>query len=136
MPVDPAAGGQPAVLIHRLSHVAERPIIDQSIAGAGIEGDQILRSLPHPGDIADAAQVQHRQGALRQGGGQGLVIERYEGRALPAIGDIRAAEIADGIDAGEPRQQPSIADLPGAALLGLMQHRLAMEAEHRDTPMI
>ena len=71
-------------------------------------------------------------GRSGKAGCQGLVVERHEGRALPAIGDIGAAEIADGIDAREPRQQPAVADLPGAALLGLMQHRLAMEAEQPD----
>ena len=130
--VHPAAPGQNAVLIHRLSRVAQRPVVDQGIAGACIESDQVLPPLPHPGDIADAAQIQHRQRPLRQGRRQGLVIERHEGRALPAIGDIGAAEIAHRIDAREPCQQTSIADLPCSAFLGLVQHRLAVEAEQPD----
>ena len=88
-------------------------------------------SVADPGHIADAAEVQHRE-RLPQTGGERGVVQRRERRPLPAGGDIGAAEIADDIDPGQPRQQRAVADLPGAALLGTVQDRVPMEPDQVD----
>ena len=106
---------QGAVEIGRPPGMAPHPIVDQRVARPGVEGENLVRSVADPGHVADPAEVQHRE-RLRQTGGQRGVVQRRQRRPLPAGGDIGAAEIADDIDPGQPRQQRAVADLPGAAL--------------------
>jgi hypothetical protein len=60
------------------------------------------------------------------------MIERHQGRALPARRHIGAAKIIDHINAGQLRQQRTIADLPGPVFLGAMQDGLAVKANQVD----
>src|SRR5690606_32424597 len=110
----------------------ERPVVDQRIAGTGVEGDErTVRS--HPGDVADAADIDDGNGLLHSGApGQRLVIERHQRRALPACCHIRAAKVAYDVDTCEPRQHIAETDLNGAAAFGLMEDRLAVKADYRD----
>ena len=95
--------------------MAPHPVVDQRVARPGVEGEDVVRSVADPGHVADAAKVQHRE-RLRQPGGERGVIERRERRPLPAGRDVGAAEVADDVDPGQPREQRAVADLPGAAL--------------------
>ena len=60
------------------------------------------------------------------------MIERHQRRALAARLHIGAAEIIDHIDAGQPRQQRAVADLPGPVLRRPVQDGLAVKADQRD----
>ncbi len=58
------------------------------------------------------------------------MVQRGEGRALAAGGDIGGPEIMHHRDAGDAGEQGGIADLPCAVLLGLVQNGLAVEADN------
>ena len=60
------------------------------------------------------------------------MIERDERRPLPSRGDIGGAKLVDHGNARCTSQRLAIADLPGAAVGGAMQHRLAVKPEKRD----
>src|SRR4029077_9111081 len=93
---------QRAVEISRPASMAMDPIVDQRVAGAGVEGDDIggtrLTPWADPGDVADPAEVEHRT-RFRKIGGERGVVERRERGALAAGSDVGAAEIGDDIDA-------------------------------------
>jgi len=109
--------------------VALHPVVDHGAGRAGVEGGDGV--VLDDGDVADAAQVQHRQ-RPRQVLGQSGVVQRREGRALAAGGDIGGAEIVDAGDAQRRRQPGAVAQLPGEAPLRPVQHGLAVHADHVD----
>ena len=90
---------------YRLAGVAMHPIVDRRIAGTGIEGQHLIVGADI-GDIGHAADIDHHQRPAPALRASAAMIERHEGRALPARRDIGAAEIVDHIDAGQPRQLP------------------------------
>ena len=63
---------------------------------------------------------------------QGRVVDGGEWCALAASGDVGAAEVVGGEDAGKPGHQRAVTELAGGAgLVGrgrAMQHGLAMQA--------
>ncbi len=141
--VDLAAAGESAILIHRRAGMVMHPVIDGRVAGAGIETQHqitgYISDVGHAADvydsctpsglrIASAATATSPSQVLRTEGGGGpeqdAMVKRHQGRALPAGLHIGAAEIIDHIDAGQPRQEGAIADLPGPALRRTVQDGL------------
>ena len=57
---------------------------------------------------------------------------RHERRALPAGRDVGGPQVVHDRDACRVRQRLPVADLDRQAELGPVQHRLAVEADHRD----
>src|SRR5271165_5448031 len=116
-----------AVEIGRGAGMPVHPIVDQRIAGSGVESED-FRPVPDPGHVRDAADVEDRQ-RLRQRRGEGGMEERSERRSLATRRDISRAEIRYDIYC-EPLGQPrAVADLPGAAFGRAMQDRVPMEAD-------
>jgi tyrosyl-tRNA synthetase len=126
--VGPSGTGEGAVEIRRQSAMPPCPVIDRGIAGAGIEGKNVIFRLADPGDIGNAADIQHRDRPF-QIRGKGGVEQRHERGAFAARGHIGAAKILDHIDAGERGEQAAIANLPGSALLRPVQDRMAVKAD-------
>ena len=96
---------QRAVLVARHAATAQHPVIDHGIARAGVEGQQ-RAVASDPGDVGDAADVEHDDGPLRQLGRQRAVIDRRQRRALPAGGAVGRAQVVDHVDADAPRRAP------------------------------
>ena len=92
--IDLAHGGEPAILVEGPSDALQAPVVEQRIAGAGVEGDQFAVASD-PCHVRHAADVQEGDGPLRQRSGQGPVIDRHKRRALPASGDIGGAHVID-----------------------------------------
>ena len=128
---DLADAGEGAIEIGGLAGMAPDPIVDQRVSRPGIERQDLVIAGPDPRDIADPAEIEHGD-RLRQIGGQGGMVERRQGRSLPARRHIGAAEIGDDVDAGEARERGSIADLPSAALGRAVQDRVAVEPDELD----
>ena len=82
-----------------------------------------------PRHVGDAADVEDRD-RLRQGCGEGGMVQRSERRSLSARRDVGRAEIGDHIQPEPARQQRAVADLPGAAFGRAMQDRVAVKADH------
>ena len=128
---DLAAARQRPAEIGGLAGLPAHPVVEHRIARPGVESQDLGRALADPGDIADPAEVEHRE-RLRQRRGQRGVIERRQRRAFAAGGDVGAAEIGDHIATGQPRQQRPVADLPGPALRRLMHDRVAVKSDQID----
>jgi len=122
-----ARPGQCAIPVKCLTGVAADPVIQRPVAGAGVEGDQL--ALPaDPGDVRDAADIEDGE-RLWQVPGQGGMINRRKRRTFAPGGDIGGPEVMGNRQAGLRRQARRIANLPGPPAIGLMQDRLAMEAD-------
>ena len=106
------------------------PIIDQRVAGTGVEGEELTRPAD-PGDIGDAADVEDRE-RFRQRRSESGMEQRGERRPLAAGGDIGGAEIGDHVEPEKARQQRAVAQLPAAALGRAMQDRVAVEPDDID----
>ena len=127
-----ASGGKAAVFVHAHSGPRGNQIVNQGVAGAGVEGDQFA-VLSNPGDIGDAADIDQGQRRLQPGGdGKGAVIGRHQRSALPSGGNVGAAEVPDDIDAGGPCQRLAVAKLDGDAAFRGVKHRLAVKADKVD----
>src|SRR5215213_7990412 len=111
--------------------MALHPVIDESIAGAGIKGENFL-FLTHKGDIGNPADVKKRQGTDRDRCGESAMINRNERCAFSAGGDIGGAEIADDGHTKFTRKQRAIAKLNREVLGRAMQDGLTMKADHID----
>ena len=59
--IDAARRGKPSALVHRPAGVAQGPVVEQGVAGARIEGDQLVLGLADPGDVRNAADIEHGQ---------------------------------------------------------------------------
>ena len=60
------------------------------------------------------------------------MIQRHQRCALAARFHIGAAEIIDHVNAGQPRQQTAVANLPGPVLSRPVQDGLAVKADQGD----
>ncbi len=130
--VHDALRGRAAVAIERLAHGAEHEIVEQRVARAGIAGDQRIVAVDI-GDVGNAADIDHDHRPLAlQRLGQRAVIDRNEGRALPAGGDVGGAEIMHDRDMDGLGERRGVADLHGHLLLGAVQHGLAVETDDID----
>src|SRR5215207_7936596 len=131
--IDASGKGIGAIVIRSLAGMALHPIIDQGIARAGIEGENVL-SLAYKGNIGNPADIEKRQGADRDRCGESSMINRNERCALASRGDIGGAEITDDGHAKLARKQRTVAQLNGEALGRAMKNGLAMKADHVDLP--
>ncbi len=122
-----ALGGEGAIGIDGEVGVFGGPVIEGAVAGAGIEGEEAAMGAD-PGDVGDAADVQHAEGFF-EGGGEGLVEDGDQRRPLAAGGDIGRAEIVGDGGVGGAGQGGGVADLPGEASVGLVEDGLAVEAD-------
>ena len=88
------AAANAAVDVGRGAGMAAHPIVDQRVAGAGVEGEDLSGLVgplsTDPGHIGDAADVEDGD-RLRQGCGEGGMVERRERCALAAGRDIGAS---------------------------------------------
>src|SRR5215217_5521675 len=129
--IDAAGQSIGAVVIRSLTGMALHPVIDQSIAGTGIEGKNFL-SLANKGDIGNPADVEKCQGAGWDRCGESAMINRNEWCALATSGDIGGAEIADDGHTKLTRKQRTIAQLNREVLGRAMEDGLAVKADHVD----
>ncbi len=111
--------------------MTQRPIIDQRIARPGIEGQDLALARPDPGDIGDAAQIEHGERPL-QPAGQGAMPGRDEGAPWPpaATSALRKSETT-----ATPRCCASCAPLPiwrVSRWLRPVQDGVAVEADDVD----
>jgi tyrosyl-tRNA synthetase len=120
-----------AIDIDRPPGLGLGPIVDEGVAGPGIEGEDLLGARADPGDVRDAADVEHGDRFLETAGQSG-VIERNEWCALAASRYIGGAEVSDHVNSGQPRQQGAVADLPGSPPVGLVEDRVAVEPDEVD----
>ena len=125
----PAAAARPSSSL-RLPGPQPHEVVDQRIAGAGVEGDEIGVAVDE-GHVGDAAEIEHadRMRTLEQAH-QGAMEDRHDRGALPAGGDIGGAEV---IDHGNPQpggERRPIAELDREAAFGPVQNGLAVETDH------
>jgi hypothetical protein len=100
------------------------PGIHQHIARPGVKADDGQGRI-QPGEITDAAQVQHHPRFVRVAK-PGLMRCRHQRRALAARRQIATTKIAHHINAGQFRQQGQIGQLHSVASLRRVAHGLAM----------
>ena len=106
------------------------PQVDQHVAGTGVEAAHraVGRQV---GDVGDAAEVDDH--AMRAVIAEQRAVERRHQRcALPAGGDVAAAEIGDDGDAALLGDARRVVELHGDALVGAMAQRLAVHAGGHD----
>ena len=113
-----AARGDPAV------HVALQPAagnggghrVDDHVAGAGVEGEHLLRRRAggQHGHVADAADVLQKD-ALILPAIKKIFRKWHQRRALPAHGHVRHAEVGHRGDARARGDDRALADLHGVA---------------------
>ena len=130
--VDLARRRRPSFVVLRLPGPQAHEVVDQRIAGAGVEGDEIGVAVDE-GHVGDAAEIEHadRMRALELAH-QGAMEHRHDRGALPAGGDIGGAEV---IDHGDPQpggERRPIAELDREAAFGPVQDGLAVETDHAD----
>ena len=94
--IDRAGGRQGAARVVIRAVVGAHPVVEQGAARAGVEGAD-LAVVAEPGQVGDAADVEDGERPL-EAAGQGGVVERRQGRALAAGGEVAAAEIRDHVD--------------------------------------
>ena len=125
---DDAAGGGFAVFIKRPACVLSHPIIDQGIARAGVEGDQltVCSDISYIGYATDIDK-RHRQVFC-----QSAVIGRNQGCTLPARRHIRSAHIVNHLDACCLGQSHTVAQLHREVLFRAVQNGLAVKANNID----
>ena len=127
----PAAPARPSSSL-RLPGPQPHEVVDQRIAGAGVEGDQIGIAVDK-GHVGDAAEIEHADGmrALKQAH-QGAMEDRHDRRALPAGGDIGGPEVIDHRNPQPGGERRPIAELDREAAFGPVQNGLAVETDHAD----
>src|SRR5688572_14539404 len=123
--------GIAAIKVGRLARVALHPVVEQGIAGAGVEC-QKLPAAPDESDIGNSADVHESQRTGGNRSGQGAVIYRHEGSTLPAHSHIGSTKVADDAEAGQSRKQGAIAQLHRQALVWIVQNRMAVKADNVD----
>src|SRR5690606_35053925 len=103
--VRPAGGGERPALVAGGAGAGGGEVVDGGVGGAGVEGEDGAGGLRRgagvePGEVADAAEVEDRDGAFEAGpAGSGVVEERREGGALAPRGDVGGAEVPGDGDA-------------------------------------
>ena len=115
-----SGAGPVAISIVRLALMAGNPGVEQGITRAGIEARDRLAvsSLGQEGDIGDSPKVEHRPVFFIRLKYR-LVKGRYQGRSLAASGDVPAAEIGDGGNAGDFGYPVGVADLKRVGMMGV-----------------
>ena len=115
-------------------------VVDRRVGGARVEGKERTRRLGcggariDPGQVADAAEVEKAQRALRPDPPcAGEVVERRERRALAAQSHVGRAEVPDHRQSQSLGQRCAIAQLVRAAAFRVMGQGLAVEADHLGT---
>ena len=124
--IDLARRRQRPILVIALPGAARAPVVDWPIARPRIEGEQRPVGAD-PGDVADAADI-HDGERPRQVRGQGGMIDRHQGGALPARRHVGGPQIVHDPHAQRLRERGAVADLPGEAPLGAVRDGLAVEA--------
>ena len=107
------------------------PVIDQRVAGCGVEGEN-FRRLADPRDVRDATDVEDRERLWQRRGDSG-VEQRSERRPFTARGDIGRAEIGNHVEPEETRQQRAVAQLPGAVLGRAMEDCMTVKPDDVDS---
>ena len=102
------------------------PVVDRRIAGTRVER-QHRSSLIYVTWATPPMFTTTTGSASPDLRASSRMIKRHQGRALAARLHVGAAEIIDHIDAGQPRQQRTVTDLPGPVPLGPMQDGLAVK---------
>ena len=122
----------PSVVVPRLPGPQAHEVVDQRIAGAGVEGDELDVAVDE-GDVGDAAEIEHadRMRTLELAD-QGPMEHRHDRGALPAGGDIGGAEVIDHGDPEPGGERRPVADLDREAAVGPVQDGLAVETHHSD----
>src|SRR5438874_2313096 len=124
--------GPGAVLVAVGAAMTPDPLVEQRVAGAGVEtGDGPGRGqLRHIGDAADI----HDRAIPRRRMKQPLMKRRYEWSALPAGDDVARAKIRDRRDAGAFGDHRRVADLRAKRIRprGTMAHGLSVTADGAD----
>ena len=128
--VDVARRRRASVVVPRLPGPQAHEIVDQRIAGSGVEGDELDLAVDK-GDVGDAAEIEHadRMRALELAD-QGAMEHRHDRGALPAGGDVGGAEVIDHGDPEPGGERRPIADLDREAAVGPVQDGLAVETDH------
>ena len=124
-----AAARPVAVFIIGQSAVALYPAVHQAVAGAGVVAG--TGGGADVADVGDAANVHQRGGAVAK---QTALEQRCQRRALPARGEVAAAEIGDGINACAFGNQRRILQLDGIgrAVVGIVAQCLPVRADGGD----
>ena len=93
-----------------------RPSVGEHVARAGVEaeGGGVGRQ---DADVGNAADVEHDAGFVWRGK-HSLMEGGHEGCALAACGDVAAAEVPDGGDAGEFGQKRQVGELDAVSVSG------------------
>jgi iron-sulfur cluster insertion protein len=127
--VHAARRGEVPVGIERLPEMALRPQVEQHVARAAVEADNLAAAAcaGQRGDVGDAADIDH--GACLRCAEDRSVECRHQRRALAAGGDVARAEIGYDVDAAEFGQQCWRVELDRVAELGAMANGLAMGAD-------
>lgn len=126
-----AGGGELSACVMGAFSVAFDPFVDGAVGGAGVEGDQ--RAIGRArGDVGDAAEIEEGGRLPAEAVHQRGVVGRGEWRALPAGGDIGAAEIKGERHAEGGLHCGRVDQLKGGALLACLraavEDGLAMDA--------
>ena len=129
--VERACARQRPILVDRPAQVALGPVVEQRIARTGVERQDFVLFRPDPGQVAHPAEVEHGERFL-QIRGEGGVIERRERRALPALGHVPAAKVADHVQTRLGGEQRAVAQLARQARFGRVQDGLAVESGNGD----
>ena len=101
--------------------------VEDHIARTYVEG--VAYPVAVEGDVAEAAEVQARFVAAEQQ----LVADGHQRGALSAHGHVGSAEVANGGDAGEGRDDGTAADLHRKAVVGLVENRLPVRRDEVRT---
>ena len=128
--IDDTACRRPAVGVERRTGMQPQKIVEQSVAGSGVAGNQFV--TVNVCDVRHAAEIEHRdRRRTPQLPHERAVKHRRQRRALPACRDIGGAKIVDHGNA-EPRcQRAAIPDLQRQVPFRPVQQRLTVKTDDR-----
>ena len=136
---DAALAGNSSVRIERNAAFARYPLVDQGVAGPGIERHRIA-SHGHVGDVGNTADVDEddRKASrirLRQRTGERRMVGRHQRSALPAMNHVVGAHVINHRQAGPLRQKAAVTQLDGQSNFRAVQNGLAVETnQYRFSP--
>jgi len=124
-----------AARVERRAGMAFAPGVHQCVGRAGVEtahGDPVAAARQQ-GEVADAAEVQHRA-LLARGTQQGGMEGRHQRCTMAAGGHVAAAEVGHRVDAAAFGDHVAVTDLPGEGRLGVrtMADGLAVRTDRAD----
>ena len=121
-----------SVLVEGAPGPLAHPVVDQGVAGPGIEGDEPL-VRPDEGDVGDAAEIEDGERPFEPAHlGEGAVEDGHQRSPLPSPLHVGGTKIVDHGDAEAPGERGAVAELHRQARFRTVQHRLAVEADHVD----